>query len=383
MTATMVRPASMDIRVDPALLELTDEQRDLREMVAELFDGIPGAALEPSTAPDRGLWSKMADLGLLGISIPSEFGGGDGDFRDLMVVMEQAGRTLVPIPLLSTAIAVAALTTSADRVAMAEYLPGIAEGTVLLATVAPAFGLGSGEVTAMLRDDCWELTGEVDFVMDGAACDQLLIVAETRSGPTLFTCRAGSPGIDIRARTVLDSSRPQALVSMRSARASMLGELGGGSDSIGTAIELGRVAVAAEMVGLVDHALTATVEYVKTRRQFGRPIGSFQAVKHRLADVLVQLEAARSAVALAAGCAVAAPGALPLAASAARVVAAQAADLAVREYVQLHGGIGFTWEHPAHLYFRRARSASVLFGTTHDHRLRIADLLALPGTRGI
>jgi acyl-CoA dehydrogenase len=352
-------------------------------MVAELFNGRAGTAPATDAAPDRALWSEMAELGLLGISIPGEWGGGDGDVRDLVVVMEQAGRALAPIPLLSTLIAVATLTESGDRQAMADHLPRIADGSAMFGVVAPSFGLGSGLVTATSVDDVWELTGEVDFVLDAPACDQLLVLAQTRRGATLFVCPADSRGVDRSTRPVLDTTRPQALVGLHGVRASTVGVLGAGADAVGAAVELGRVALAAELVGLVDHALRATVEYVKTRRQFGRPIGSFQAVKHRLADVLVQLEAARSAVALAAGCAAVASEALPLAASTARVVAAQAADLAAREYVQLHGGIGFTWEHPAHLYFRRAKSASVLFGTTHDHRLRIADLLELPATKEI
>lgn len=383
MTTVMARPASMNIRVDPALLELSDEQRDLRQMVAELFDGKSGTAAGSSTVPDRSLWSEMAELGLLGISIPGEWGGGDGDLRDLVVVMEQAGRSLVPIPLLSTAIAIAALAASADDTAMAQHLPGIADGSVLVAVAAPLLGIGSGRASATSVDGSWEVSGDIDFVLDGSTCDQLIVLAQTQSGPTMFSCRADSPGFDNQPRTVLDATRPQALLTLRGVRAAPIGAVGSGADYATAAADLGRVAVAAEMVGLVDHALTVTVDYVKTRRQFGRPIGSFQAVKHRLADVLVQLEAARSAVALAAACAVSSPEALPLTASAARVVAAQAADLAVREYVQLHGGIGFTWEHPAHLYFRRARAASVLFGTTHDHRLRIADLLGIPTTRDI
>lgn len=382
-TAAQTRPARMDVAVDPALLEMTAEQRDLRSMVAELFDGRTGAEPAARAAPDPALWSEMAELGLLGISIPGEWGGGDGDIRDLVVVLEQAGRVLAPIPLLSTLLAVTAITATGDRRAMAEHLPGIAEGSALFAVVAPSFGLGSGQVTATSAGDGWELTGEVDFVMDAPGCDHLLVLAATPLGPSLFVCPADSQGVDRITRAVLDATRPQATVDLRRVRASAVGGLGAGAEAVGAAVDLGRVGLAAELVGLIDHALRATVEYVKTRRQFGRPIGSFQAVKHRLADVLVQLEAARSAVALAAACAVVGSEALPLAASTARVVAGQAADLAAREYVQLHGGIGFTWEHPAHLYFRRAKSASVVFGTTHDHRLRIADLLDLPDTKEI
>lgn len=162
-------------------------------------------------------------------------------------------------------------------------------------------------------------------------------------------------------------------MEFRGAPATPVGESG----EVTAALDAGRAALAAEQVGGSGYALDATVQFVAQRQQFGRPIGSFQAVKHRLADVLVALEAARSASAYATACVALASPQLPVAASAAAAVCSETYRLATAEYVQLHGGIGFTWEHPAHLYVRRARSSEVLFGTADQHRTRLAELVGL------
>lgn len=327
--------------IDPALLTETPEQRELRSVTRDFFAG---------HGED---WKRMAgELGVQGLAIPEEHGGAGYSFAELAVVLEESGRALCAPRLLPGVVLAgyALLLCGDDR-----YLPGIADGT-LRATVA-----FDGDVQA--RDGT--LSGTADFVLDGAEADLILV----RAGDRLFACEAG-------ARTplrVLDETRPQARLEFRDTPATPIGS----ADIVPHVLDIGRAALAAEQLGGIGHALDATVSYVEQRRQFGRPIGSFQAVKHRLAALLVEYEAARSAAAYAIACVAADSPELPVAAAAAATVCTGAYRLAVAEYVQLHGGTGFTWEHPAHRYVRRARADEVLFGTPQDHCARIAVALGL------
>jgi alkylation response protein AidB-like acyl-CoA dehydrogenase len=216
----------------------------------------------------------------------------------------------------------------------------------------------------------WVLRGSVDFVLDGQHADLVLVRAEDR----IFAVDATVDGLRVTPRRVLDETRPQTLLEFSGAPAAPLC----GAEIVDAVLDAGRAALAVEQVGGIAHALDATVDYVRQRKQFDRPIGSFQAVKHRLADLLVELEAARSAAAYAVACVTAGSPELPVAASAAAVVCSAGFRLAAAEYVQLHGGIGFTWEHPAHRYVRRARAGEVLFGDQEFHRARLAAALTQP-----
>lgn len=327
--------------IDPAWVTETPEQRELRSVTRDFFAAHGG---------DR---KRMAaELGVQGLAIPEEHGGAGYSFAELAVVLEEAGRALCAGTLLPTVVLAAhTLLLSGDQ----RYLPGIADGS-LTATVA-----FDGDVQA--RDGT--LSGTAGFVLDGADADLVLV----RAGDRLFACEAGS-------RTplrVLDETRPQARLEFRDTPATPIGT----ADIVPRVLDVGRAALAAEQLGGIGHALDATVSYVERRRQFGRPIGSFQAVKHRLAALLVEYEAARSAAAYAIACVATGSPELPVAAAAAATVCTGAYRLAVAEYVQLHGGTGFTWEHPAHRYVRRARADEVLFGTPQDHRARIAVALGL------
>ncbi|MCP2242236.1 acyl-CoA dehydrogenase family protein [Lentzea aerocolonigenes] len=331
-------------RIDPALLVETPEQRELRSVARDFF-----------TEHGGDQWKRMAgELGIQGLAIPEDYGGSGYTFAELAVVLEEAGRALCAVKLLPTVVlAVHTLLYSGNTEACARYLPGIADGT-LTATVA--FG---GDVH--VRDGT--LHGTVDYVLDGADADLVLVSADGQ----IFACES----VTRTSRRVLDETRPQALLEFRSSPATPVGS----ADVVPRVRDVGRAALAAEQVGGIGHALDATVSYVEQRRQFGRPIGSFQAVKHRLARLLVEYEAARSAAAYATACVATESAELPVAA-AATAVCSSAYQLATAEYVQLHGGIGFTWEHPAHRYVRRARSSEVLFGTTQD---RLTDLAAVLG----
>lgn len=392
--------------VDPAVLAETEERAQLRAVLRDLF----AAASGPDD--DRKLWSRLAgEIGVPGLAIPEEYGGSGFSFTELAVALEEAGRALAGGPLLSTAVLAGyTLLLAGDPEACRRYLPGIAAGT-LTATVA---GFDDhGDLTATPEAGGWTGTGRADFVLDGAGADLLLIAApvarepvdrlaseESRARPApdaparagaglaLFACAGDAPGLTREARTVLDDTRPQALITLRRTPLIPIDVRDDPAAVVARVLDIGRAALAAEQVGGSAHALDATVAYVRERHQFGRPVGSFQAVQHRLADLLVEVEAARSAAAYAAACVTTTPDQstgwdeLAVAAAAAQVVCSETLRRATEEYVQLHGGIGFTWEHPAHRYVRRARSAEVLFGTADDHRARLARLLGLAAVAG-
>ncbi|TLS47041.1 acyl-CoA dehydrogenase [Streptomyces montanus] len=371
--------------IDPQLLSETDEQRQLRTVLRDFYTeaGGPEGVRKHLTTPrgyDEALWMRLAgEIGVHGLAVPEEYGGSGFTFAELAVVLEEAGRALYCAPLLPTvALAAPALLHSGDRTACERYLPRIADGT-LTATVAgfDADGPGDSHVTAEQGASGWVLRGQADFVLDGAGADLILVRARTPAGPRLFACEPTPEACRRTPRRVLDETRRQALVEFRGAPAITVGTTEGTEDIVSATLDTGRAALAAEQVGGSGHALDATVEFAAQRHQFGRPIGSFQAVKHRLADVLVSLEAARSASSYASACAAVRSPRLPVAACAAAVVCSETFRLATAEYVQLHGGIGFTWEHPAHLYVRRARTSEVLFGTTDRHRVRLAELIGL------
>ncbi|MFE6174523.1 acyl-CoA dehydrogenase family protein [Streptomyces sp. NPDC056464] len=372
--------------VDPELLRETDEQRQLRDVLRQfLAESCGPDEVRKQMAGPRGfdqlLWDRLAgEIGVHGLALPEEYGGAGGSFRELAVALQETGRVLCPAPLLSTVVLAAhALLVSGDRQACERWLPGIATGA-LTATVAGI--LHPGTVTAERGPDGWLLRGEADFVPDGEGADLLLVAAWAQDGPRLFACGPDTGDVGRTPRRVLDPTRRQALLRFRGARAEPVGEAGEAPGVIDAVLDAGRTALAAEQVGGCAHALDALLEFVVHRTQFGRPIGSFQAVKHRLADLLVEVEAARSASGYATVCLAAPEAGEPrVAASAAAVACSAAYRRAVAEYVQLHGGIGFTWEHPAHLYVRRARADEALFGTADDHRLRLAGILGLVGGR--
>jgi acyl-CoA dehydrogenase len=340
------------LTIDPARLTETAEQRELRVVARDFFAAHGG---------DENVAKRMAgELGVQGLAIPEEYGGAGYSFAELAVVLEEAGRALCAGELLPAVVLAAhTLLYSGNAEACHRYLPGIADGT-LAASVA-----FDGDV--QVRDGT--LRGSADFVLGGAEANLVLV----RAGAVLYACESTSDAVVRVPRRVLDETRPQARLEFRDVPATPLGS----ADVLPRVLDVGRAALAAEQVGGIGHALDETVSYVGARRQFGRPIGSFQAVKHRLAALLVEYEAARSAAAYAVACVAAESPELPVAAAVAATVCTDAYRLAVAEYVQLHGGTGFTWEHPAHRYVRRARADEVLFGTTQDHGARLAAALDL------
>ncbi|MGW6156173.1 acyl-CoA dehydrogenase family protein [Streptomyces sp. NPDC055144] len=364
--------------IGPQLLSETEEQRELRTVLRDFFTETSGPEdvrkhLATPRGYDEALWARLAgEIGVHGLAIPEEYGGSGYTFAELAVALEESGRALYCAPLLPTVVLAAhALLAAGDRQACERYLPRIADGT-LTATVA-GFRDGEPGVSAEPTGAGTVLRGAVDFVLDGAGADLILVRARTAEGPRLFACEPAPETCVRTPHRVLDETRRQARVEFHGAPATPMGESG----EVAAVLDAGRAALAVEQVGGSGHALDATVAFVGQRHQFGRPIGSFQAVKHRLADVLVALEAARSAVTYASACMALDSPQLPVAASVAAAVCSETFRLATAEYVQLHGGIGFTWEHSAHLYVRRARSSEVLFGTAEQHRARLAGLVGL------
>ncbi|MFE6697586.1 acyl-CoA dehydrogenase family protein [Streptomyces sp. NPDC057718] len=392
---------------------LTAEQHEIRRTLRELLarhggpDAIP-AAVRTAEGYDPALWRRLAGgLGLPGLALAEEYGGAGCTATELALACEETGRALLPSPLLATAALaaplIAALGTPGQRVAL---LPRIADGTLTAALAVPGGSLATAlGLTGDNLDGAWagggraggiqargegegggarRLYGEADRVLDGHSAGLLLVAAHAggypRSRTQLFLVDGDAAGLVRTRLTALDETRPLARVELRDTPAELLGA----DDTADVAAALaaaGRTAaaiLAAEAVGTAASALERTVEYVKAREQFGRAIGSFQAVKHRLADLYVRVEAARSAAYHAARDAEAGPLALAQALEAARITTGEA--------VQLHGGIGFTWEHEAHRYLKRAAGDELLFGPVHrlrDHAAQRAGLFgAAAGASG-
>ncbi|MFF4017822.1 acyl-CoA dehydrogenase family protein [Streptomyces sp. NPDC001843] len=380
---------------------LTAEQDEIRRTLRELLHKRCGAeelraALDAPAGHDPALWSALADqLGLPGLALPEAYGGVGCPVTDLALACEEVGRALAPSPLLATSVLVAplilALGTDAQR---ADLLPRLAAGALTAALAVPgtaltaalaltggnggawAGGGRAGGVQARRDGTGWRLYGQVDQVLDGHSARLLLVAAHAggyaRPRTLLFLVEGDAAGVLRTRQTSLDATRPQGRVQLRDVRAALLGDED--ADVLTALAALGDTAaavLAAEAVGAADRALERTVEYVGQREQFGRAIGSFQAVKHRLADVYVEVQAARSAAYYAAWAAAhGQPG--ERAGGLALAQALQALRCAAGEAIQLHGGIGFTWEHEAHLYFKRAAGDELLFGPVHRLRARAA-----------
>ncbi|TXS30175.1 acyl-CoA dehydrogenase [Streptomyces sp. ms191] len=390
--------------MDAAFTAEQDEiRRTLRELLAKRSGpaGVRAAVATPA-GYDTDLWNRMSgDLGLPGLALPEEYGGVGCGPAELALACEETGRALAPSPLLATAVLaaplIAALGSAPQR---AELLPRIADGSLTCALAVPggslALALGltgdnaddswagggrSGGVQARSAAEGWRLYGEAAQVLDGHSAGLLVVAAHTggfvRSRTLLFLVPGDAAGLVRTRQSSLDATRSQALVQLRDVQAELLGsdpaEEPGVLGALAAAGRTAAVVLAAEAVGAAQAALDRTVEYVGTREQFGRPVGSFQAVKHRLADLYVQLESARSLT----YCAVREPGTGGLALAA----ALEALRTVSGETIQLHGGIGFTWEHEAHLYFKRAAADELLFGPVHRLRARAAEATGLFGGR--
>jgi alkylation response protein AidB-like acyl-CoA dehydrogenase len=384
-----------------------EELDELREAVREFLTAkSPGsavrAAMETEQRHDPAVWQQMArQLRLPGLALPSDYGGDGFGLTELEVVLEEMGAALLCSPFFATVVLAAqALLASADEAACARYLPGIAAGQTI-ATLAAAEGNASWDpamVTAraerVKRDGpggtgggsppCteeagggWALTGKKSFVIDGAIADLVLVVARSTAGPALFAVERGAPGLRAEPMTTLDPTRAMAALTLDRVPAALIGAEGQGGRLMSQVLDLACVALAAEQAGGARRCLEMSAGHARTRHQFGRPIGSFQAVKHKCADMLVRVELAEATAREAARLADEAAAGFPVAAATAHICCSQAYMFAAAENIQVHGGIGFTWEHPAHLYFRRAKSSELLFGGPAVYHERLLDRLGI------
>jgi alkylation response protein AidB-like acyl-CoA dehydrogenase len=370
-------------------LTLSEEQEELRASVRRfLADKAPSEAvrrwMDSEEGHDPALWKQMADqLGLQGIAVPEEFGGAGYGPVELGIVLEELGRSLLPAPFFSTvALAGQALVASGDQAAQARWLPGIADGSSLTATVALSEEHGGAALDAVTTRAVpgasgWTLTGTKMFVVDGASADLVLVVARADDGLGLFAVAADAAGVTRVRLDALDPTRRLGRIELDGAPAERVGPDGDATDFLQRVLDLAVVALAHEQVGGASACLDSAVEYAKIRVQFDRPIGSFQAIKHKCADMLMEVEGARSAAYSAAWTAAEDVGELPVAAALAGSYCSEANTHAAKENIQIHGGIGYTWEHDAHLYLKRAKSSELLFGAPVRHRARLADLIGI------
>lgn len=339
--------------------------------------------METPEGYDPGVWAQMSrQLGLQGLTIPETYGGAGFGFVELLIVLEEMGRALLCAPYLSTAVlATHTLLSTGDAAAASRYLPGIAAGD-MLATLAVTERDGRWEsdsirTTAERQGERWILEGEKHFVLDGFIAQLILVAARTNVGIGIFGVDAAAAGLTRTPMATMDQTRKQAVLTFDKVPAELIGVDGGASQTLARVLDVAAAALAAEQVGGSQKCLELCVDYAKTRTQFGRPIGSFQAIKHKCADIFVTVEAARSAAYHACWAAAVDPGELPIAARIAKSYCSEAYNFAAAESLHIHGGIGFTWEHASHLYFKRAKSSEVLFGAPWQHRELLAQQIGM------
>ena len=366
----------------------TEEQEELRKIVRAFLEAKSSEEavreqMETDDGYDKAVWTQMAEqMGLQGLHIPEEYGGSGYGYVELGIVLEEMGRSLLCAPFFSTVVLAAnTLLLSGDEAAKKAYLPGIASGETI-ATVAFTEPNGkwdeSGiETTATASGDGYTLNGTKSFVLDGNIADLIIVAAKTGAGTSLFAVQGDADGITRTPLATMDQTRKQAKIEFSNTPAKLIGEDGKGWDVMSGVLDLAAVSLAAEQVGGSQMVLDMAVEYAKVRVQFGRPIGSFQAIKHKCADMLLEVESAKSAAYYGMWCASEMNDELPSTASLAKAYCSEAYFHAAAENIQIHGGIGFTWEHPAHLYFKRAKSSELLFGDPTYHRELLAQRIGI------
>jgi alkylation response protein AidB-like acyl-CoA dehydrogenase len=380
------------------ILGVSAEQEELRASVRRfLADRAPITAvrelMETADGLDAGVWRQAGEqLGLQGIAIPEEYDGAGFSFAEQAIVLEELGAALYGGPYLASAVlAATALLASADEDARKRYLPGIASGEVI-ATLAFTEEDGSWEpdairLTAAGGPDGWRLDGRKGFVLDGHAAGLILVVARTvvdgtvvdatGDGLSLFVVPGDADGLTRTALPTLDQTRKLARLEFAAVPATLIGSVGDGAAVLSHTLDVAAIAQAAEQLGGAQRALDMAVEYAKVRHQFGRPIGSFQAIKHRCADLLLEVESLRSAVQYAAAAVAEGSAEVPVVASLVKAYASDVYFHVAAENIQIHGGIGFTWEHDAHLYFKRAKASELFLGDASYHREHLAARIGL------
>jgi alkylation response protein AidB-like acyl-CoA dehydrogenase len=368
----------------------TDTERELRDSLRSLLGtrGRPEnvlAWLELGEPYDPALWQAVAaDLGCAGLLIPEDADGAGASFREAAVVAEELGRAVAPVPYLSSAVvATTALLSAGDDALLGELARGDVTAALAVGFETPpgsAFPTTARVSGPQGRDapaGLSRLRGRVTGVADARAADLLIVPADgVPSG--LYVVGAHTAGVRRTPVVSLDMTRPLCDLEFEDAPARPVASGDAAARAFQAALTAGAGMLASEQLGIAEKCLEMTVAYVKERRQFGRPVGSFQALKHRLADLWVGVTQARAAARYAAACLATADADTPVAVAMAKSYCGDVAVRAAEEAVQMHGGIGFTWEHPAHLFLKRAKSTAIGFGTSDAHRAALSGLVDLP-----
>ena len=369
-------------------IAFNEEHEELRRSVRRfLEDRSDEQAVRRTMDTEQGyeedVWKQMAQqMGLQGLIVPAEHGGAGLGAIEMMVVMEEMGRALLCAPYLSTAVlAASALNEAGSEDGKKNLLPGIADGstiaTVALVDEGAGWSLDDVTMQATASGDGFTLSGRKTYVLDGHTANVILVVAKTGDDVGLFRVDAGAAGLSTEALPTLDQTRKLANVTLANTPATRVSASGDQTEALARSLALTLVAIAAEQVGGAQWCLDTSTQYAKERLQFGRPIGSFQAIKHRCADMLVSVEFSKSAAYNAGFTAAAGENGLAEAVHMAKSYCSEAYFKAAGDTIQIHGGMGFTWEHPAHLYFKRAKSSSLLFGGPLQHREKLADIVGI------
>ena len=372
----------------------SEEQELLRGQARDFLDRTSDSKavrrlLDDETGYDATTWARMADLGWTSIPFPEDHGGLGLGLVDMVVVLEETGRHVTPSPLQSSVCLAGMLVLrSGSPAQQAELLPGIAagtmRGTVAIAEEAGRWDLNGIQLRAERSGDAFLLSGEKLYVPDAEGSDWMVVAARTSAGEsdgvTLLRVDTGAPGVTTARMRSMDQTQRLARVAFDGVEVpaeSVIGERDRGFAALRHGLDASLVCVSAELCGVAQRSLEMSVEYAKTRQQFGRPIGSFQAVSHKCADMLVLTESAKSLTYFAAWAIDNNASEARMAAAMAKAYAGDAARQVTALGIQVHGGIGFTWEHDMHLYFKRARWGDVVYGDSRFHRDRVADLLEL------
>jgi alkylation response protein AidB-like acyl-CoA dehydrogenase len=338
--------------------------------------------METPAGYDEGTWQKAAEAGWLGLAVPATFGGSEMSATALAVLMEEMGRALLPLPFLGTLFATLVLREAGTDAQKNEFFPAIVEGKrkVAVGALERAGGWNHGHVEASARREGERilLSGEKELVVDAPSAGLFVVTIREPEGPSLFAVPADAPGVTVLPDHLVDATRRSGALRLEDVAVSASARIGAPGEAIAIVDRVMPrmwVALAAEMVGGADRLLGMTVEYAMIRQQFGRPIGAFQAVKHPLVEILARVELTRSLVYRAAAAIDHAPEESERLARMAKAHASDTYALAAAKAVQLHGGIGFTWECDVQLYFKRAQWSRAAFGDAAHHRRRIAEIL--------
>jgi len=375
-------------------LVLTEEQTLLKDTASQFFqEKLPVANLRKlrdeknADGFDRATWKEMADLGFAGVLVPESYGGTEFGPVGLGIILEQAGRTIAATPLLSTVLlGTTAIQLGGSQTQRQEYLSAIAAGGKIMALAleeGPHHNPTQIATTATADGDSFKLNGSKTFVIDGHVADTLIVVARTSgevnesSGLTLFLVdTAGTEGLEI-TRTIMADNRNAANVTLTDVTVpapAVLGGIDGGWDVLEPVLDAGRIGVSAELMGIIQEAFDQTLTYLKERKQFGAPIGSFQALQHRAAEMFAELEVCRSVVLDALTALEDRRNDVPNLASLAKARLSEASKHITNECLQMHGGVGMTDEYDIGLFMKRARVAAATFGNAGFHRDRYANL---------